>query len=46
MTKRIIAEVRKDKSGQRRVTIPKTDKTLKHGDKVEIKKVNVRYDVE
>lgn len=40
MTKKITAIVRENKSnGQRRITIPNDDKTLKDGDLVEIKKV-------
>ena len=42
MTKKIILQVRESKSGQRRVTIPKEDKTLKHGDYVEVKKVEIK----
>lgn len=42
MTKKIILQIRESKSGQRRVTIPKEDKTLKHGDFVEIKKVEIK----
>ncbi len=42
MTKKIILQVRRSKSGQRRVTIPKEDKNLKHGDFVEVKKVEMK----
>ena len=42
MTKKIISTVRENKNKQRRVTIPKEDKTLKHGDFVEVKKVVVK----
>lgn len=42
MNKKIILEVRESKSGQRRVTIPKENKTLKHGDLVEVKKVEIK----
>ena len=41
MTKKIISKVTEAKNKQRRVTIPKEDKTLKHGDFVEIKKLNI-----
>ncbi len=41
--KKIISKVTKIKtSGQRRVTIPKEDKTLKEGDLVEVKKVEIK----
>ncbi len=39
MVKKIISTVRENKNKQRRVTIPKDDKTLKDGDLVEVKKV-------
>ena len=42
MTKKIISKVTKDKKGQRRVTVPREDKTLKHHDLVELKKVVVK----
>jgi len=42
MDKRIISRVKANKNGQRRVTIPKEDKTLKHDDLVEIKKVSIK----
>ncbi len=42
MTEKIIAKVREDKNKQRRVTIPKEDKTLKHNDLVEVKKLEVK----
>lgn len=42
MTKKIISKVTESKNKQRRVTIPKEDKTLKHGDLVEVKKVVVK----
>ena len=38
---KIISRVRKDKNGQRRITIPHEDKTLKDGDLVEIKPVEL-----
>lgn len=42
MANKIIARVTKVKtSGQKRVTIPKEDKTLKEGDLVEILKVEI-----
>ena len=42
MENKILAKVTEIKtSGQRRVTIPKEDKTLKEGDLVEIKKVKI-----
>ena len=40
--KKIISIVRENKNKQRRITIPKEDKTLLHGDLVEIKKVKLR----
>jgi len=43
MAKKIISTVRESKSKQRRVTIPKEDKTLKHGDFVEVKKVVLKW---
>lgn len=43
MVKKIISKVREAKSsGQRRVTIPKEDKTLKDGDLVEVRKVEIK----
>lgn len=39
--KKIIGKVTESNKGQRRVTIPKEDKTLKKGDLVEIKKIKV-----
>ena len=42
MNKKIIYKVRTEKSGQRRVTIPKEDKTLKDSDLVEIKRVEIK----
>jgi len=39
MTKKIICIVRIDKNKQRRITIPKEDKTLKEGTYVEVKKI-------
>ena len=42
MTKKIISTVRENKNKQRRVTIPKEDKTLKDGDLVEVKKVEIK----
>ncbi len=42
MTKKITSTVRENKNKQRRVTIPKEDKTLKHGDLVEVKKVALK----
>jgi len=42
MTKKIISQVRENKNKQRRVTVPTEDKTLKHGDLVELKKVKVK----
>ena len=42
MEKEIISTVRKNKNGQRRVTIPKRDKTLKDGDLVRIRKVSTK----
>jgi len=42
MDKKIIATVREDKAKQRRVNIPKKNKTLKNGDLVEIKKVEIK----
>jgi hypothetical protein len=35
--KRVIAKIRVDKKNQKRLTIPKEDKTFKDGDYVEIK---------
>ena len=42
MDKKIISIVREDKSKQRRVNIPRENKTLKQGDMVEIKKVELK----
>ena len=42
MDKKIISKVRKEKTGQRRVTVPNEDKTLEHGDLVELKKVEIK----
>ena len=42
MTKKIISKVTEAESGQRRVTVPKEDKTLEQGDLVEIKKVEIK----
>ncbi len=42
MTKKILSTVRENKNKQRRVTIPKEDKTLQHGDLVEVKKVEMK----
>lgn len=42
MIKKIISKVTESKNKQRRVTVPKEDETLKHGDLVEIKKVEVK----
>lgn len=39
MAKKIISKVRNNKNGQRRITIPSEDKTLRDGDYVEIKKI-------
>jgi hypothetical protein len=39
MSKKIISTVRQNKNKQRRITVPKQDKTLKDGDYVELKKV-------
>lgn len=41
MDKKVISTVRENKNKQRRVTVPAEDKTLKDGDLVEIKKVDV-----
>ena len=38
--KKIIAKVTESKNKQRRITIPKSDKTLKSGDYVEIIKID------
>jgi len=40
--KRVIAVVREDSNGQRRITIPRYDKILKDGDFVELKKVIIK----
>lgn len=42
MAKKIISEVREDKRKQRRLTIPKEEQTLEHGDLVEVKKVEFK----
>ena len=42
MTKKIISKVTESKSKQRRVTVPKEDETLEHGDLVELKKVVIK----
>ena len=42
MSKKIISTVRENKNKQRRVTIPKEDKTLEDGDLVEVKKMEVK----
>ncbi len=42
MAKKIISKVREDKNKQRRITVPKEDKTLKDKDVVEIKKVDLK----
>ncbi len=42
MSKKIISIVRENKNKQRRVTIPKEDKTLEGGDVVEVKKVVIK----
>lgn len=42
MDKKIITKVRAGKNGQRRITVPKEDKTLKDNDLVEIKKVETK----
>jgi len=42
MEKKIISVVRENKNKQRRITIPSEDKTLKDGDFVEIKKLNLK----
>ncbi len=41
MGERIIAKVCQDKK-QRRITVPKEDQTLKGGDLVELKKVEIK----
>ncbi len=38
--KKIISKVTESKNKQRRITVPKDDKTLKEGDYVEIIKIN------
>ena len=40
--KKIISTVRENKNNQRRVTVPQEDKTLEHGDFVELKKVKIK----
>jgi len=42
MDKKIISRVKSNKNGQRRITVPKENKTLKHDDLVEIKKVEIK----
>lgn len=42
MDKKIISKVRENKNKQRRVTVPKEDKTLEDGDLVELKKVETK----
>lgn len=42
MKVKIISRVTKSKSKQRRITVPSEDKTLKDGDFVEIKKVEIK----
>ena len=42
MTKKIIAKVTESNTGQRRVNIPKEEKTLEKGDYVEVKKVELK----
>jgi len=42
MVKKIISKVKGNKNKQRRITVPKEDKTLEHDDLVEIKKVEVK----
>ena len=42
MAKKIISQVRENKNKQRRITVPQEDKTLEHGDRVEIKKVEIK----
>lgn len=42
MAKKIISIVRANKNKQRRITIPKEEKTLVDGDLVEIKKVKIK----
>ena len=41
MDKEMILKVKGNKNGQRRITIPKKDKTLKHDDLVRVKKVKI-----
>ena len=40
--KKIISKVKADKK-QRRITVPSSDKTLKHDDLVEIRKVEIKW---
>ncbi len=40
--KKIISVVKENKNQQRRITVPKKDKTLKHDDLVEIKKLEIK----
>ena len=42
MKDKIISKVTESKNKQRRVTIPKEEKTLKKGDYVEVKKVKIK----
>ena len=42
MVKKIISKVKENKNKQRRITVPSEDKTLKHNDLVEIKKVETK----
>jgi len=42
MVNKIISVVRENKNKQRRVNVPKKDKTLKQGDLVELKKVEIK----
>jgi len=37
--KKLILQVKKDKSGQKRITIPKKEKSIKDKDYVEVKKL-------
>ena len=43
MSKKIICIIREDKNKQRRITNPKEEKTLKDGDYVEIKKLELKW---
>lgn len=42
MEEKIISKVKEAKSGQRRITVPSTDETLKDNDLVEIKKLEIK----